>query len=256
MGAKTTYDHPLSERIRGFLRLEQLFGLVSHTISNPSIWDSRTCLSGLIGIVEILSYSDMKEELVKELGRQLTAMLKLQENPKVDMSRLDKTLSQLKDVLAALRDDTYKPGQSLRKDGLVAAVKQRLSIPGGTCHVDLPAYSHWLSRRAEQRQRQLQHWFHDLQLLHQGVSLVLELIRHSVSPMEAYARGGFFQKDMSPSVACQMVRILLPADSELFPEISGDRHRFTVRFMKQDSTGTRPTQTDKDVNFEIQCCMI
>ena len=55
---------------------------------------------------------------------------------------------------------------------------------------------------------------------------------------------------------CQLVRVMLPRDSDLFPEISGGKHRFTVRFLHQPDFTARPQQTAADVEFAMQCCGI
>jgi cell division protein ZapD len=53
-----------------------------------------------------------------------------------------------------------------------------------------------------------------------------------------------------------MLRIALPADSHFFPEISGGKHRFTVRFLQLTGYSNRPKQTKEDIEFEIACCIM
>ena len=63
-----------------------------------------------------------------------------------------------------------------------------------------------------------------------------------------------FQHSMDRSDAVQLVRIGLPDGSELFPEVSGGQHRFTIRFLSWAGTETRPVQVDRDVEFLLACC--
>ncbi|MEZ5447119.1 MAG: cell division protein ZapD [Gammaproteobacteria bacterium] len=248
------YEQPLSERIRAFLRLEHLFGQVLHHIAGETEWNSRGALSGLIEINDLLARFDLKAELIKELERHSQVLSGLKQNPKVDPARLRDTLSTVNELLGRLRSNQCQPAQCLRKDELVYAVKQRLPIPGGTCNFDLPAYHHWLSRPAAVRIQQLKNWISDLEIIRVGVERALGMVRNSAHPQFVVAGAGFYQQPVEPNVLCQLVRVGIAADLDVFPEISGGKHRFTIRFLEQRDTGQRPTQTAKDIEFELQCC--
>ncbi|MFT5351355.1 MAG: cell division protein ZapD, partial [Gammaproteobacteria bacterium] len=55
MISNITYEQPLNERVRTFLRLEHLFDTEDHFLSNSSEWDSRVSLSLLLDIIDMLS---------------------------------------------------------------------------------------------------------------------------------------------------------------------------------------------------------
>src|SRR5690606_14479866 len=135
-------------------------------------------------------------------------------------------LAELNRQLVELRDAGCQPGQYLRSDELVQSVRQRNAIPGGTCNFDLPGFHHWLHRSPEDRRAQLEQWQADLQPIRGGLKLALHLIRNSSTPTRESAERGFFQKPMDSGAACQLVRVLLPAGSKYYPEISAGRHRF------------------------------
>jgi cell division protein ZapD len=155
-----------------------------------------------------------------------------------------------------LKDQAYQAGQTLRQDELVSTIRQRIAIPGGTCNFDVPAYHYWLNQPAEQRIHHLNHWMEDLRLIHEGVIQVLKALRESTPAMKAVALGGSYQQSLEPGSSYQLLRILLPLESSLFPEISAGKHRFTLRFLEQPMTVTRPLQTERDVEFELQCCAL
>jgi cell division protein ZapD len=50
------------------------------------------------------------------------------------------------------------------------------------------------------------------------------------------------------------VRVTLPPDSELFPEISGSQHRCTIRFLNWLDATSRPVHIEVDVPFLLTCC--
>ena len=52
-----------------------------------------------------------------------------------------------------------------------------------------------------------------------------------------------------------MIRIVIPRNLKYFPEVSGGKHRVTVRFMEQSETSNRPEQTGNDVEFELHFCV-
>jgi cell division protein ZapD len=86
--------------------------------------------------------------------------------------------------------------------------------------------------------------------------LVPAAIRESTDPVRAVASGGFYQQSLELNTPYQLIRIVVPADQGLFPEISAGKHRFTLRFLEQPATGGRAVQTDRDVEFELQCCTL
>ena len=91
--------------------------------------------------------------------------------------------------------------------------------------------------------------------MHQAVDLSASLIRNSANPVREKAPGGLFQRTLDNQIPAQMLRITLPPDSELFAEVSGSKHRFTVRFMIMDET-LRPRACGEDVDFLLTTCVI
>jgi cell division protein ZapD len=51
-----------------------------------------------------------------------------------------------------------------------------------------------------------------------------------------------------------LVRVTRPADTDLFPEISGSQHRCTIRFLNWQDATSRPIHVDRDVPFLLTCC--
>jgi cell division protein ZapD len=209
----------------------------------------------IIDITDLLARTDLKAELIKELDRQSVVLGALQANPSVDHTRLESTISSLQNLLSRLRTSGCQPGQTVRKDELIASIRQRLTIPGGTCSFDLPGYHYWLSKPPLQRNAQLQQWLADLRIMQEGVAVILGVVRESAAPTQVIASSGFFQQPLDTHLSYHMIRVLLPTDAPFYPEISAGRHRFTIRFLEQKSTQMRPTQTKADVDFELERCV-
>nr|NIQ14707.1 cell division protein ZapD [Candidatus Dadabacteria bacterium] len=149
-----------------------------------------------------------------------------------------------------------QPGQIIRNDELITSIKQRSTIPGGSCNFDLPAYHFWLNKDPSKRVDDLKYWRDDLLIIHNSLQLTLHMLRNSSTPVIERASSGFCQKPIDSNVSCQLIRVVLPYDSKYFPEISGGKHRFTIRFMEQDSTNDRPIQTQDTVEFELHTCIL
>jgi cell division protein ZapD len=251
-----SYEQPLSERVRTLLRLEYLFKRVYWAQNGSLVWDSRTTIETLIDIIAVLSRADIKKELIKELGRHALTLDSLAQNPKVDPSRLIRVADSVNDVLLRLKELNTSFGQILKHHELFNAVRQRSSIPAGSCDFDLPAYHYWLQKPAEQRIEDLQLWVGSFSLLSESVDLCLALVRDSGVSSNETAAGGFFQRNLESTSPCQMIRVFLASNSPFFPEISAGRHRFSVRFMEQLQSNQRASQSQEDISFKLVSCII
>lgn len=249
------YEQPLNERMRTFLRLDDLFSQTRHTLVGKTVWDSRATLASLLEILSIFERGDLKAEVIKELERHNTNLSRLQDSPNVDGNRLNQVLNQIQNHIQLLYQQTSRIGQRLRDVDLLVTVRQRLVIPGGTCNFDLPIYHYWLQQASEKRIGDLYDWFGEFELIEQSISLILELTRHSGAPTSEFAQTGFFQRPLEPQTPYQLVRVTVATDYPVFPEVSAGRHRISIRFLNIIE-GQRPTQTTENIPFTLSCCVI
>ncbi len=256
MGKKIIYEQPLNERVRSFLRLEHLFSIADHHRTLDSQWDSRIAISYLLKILDLISRSDIRSELIKELEKYTITLDALKNNPNVDHQRLNDLLGSINAHLVTLRSSEFQLGQRLKNDELTISIKQRISILGGTCNFDLPAFHHWLNKRTQLRHDDLNKWKKDFSVVQESLTIVLFRLRDSATPIIENAESGFYQQPIESKLPCQLIRVFLPEDCNYFPEISGGKHRFTVRFMEQPSISYRPVQTGNTVKFELHCCIL
>lgn len=248
------YEQPLSERIRTFLRLEFLFNEAHYRTTGETPWDSRAAVARLLEILTLLSRGDLRQEAIKELERHSAQLVRLRNSPDVEAGRLQVLLDELQANVRALHGNGAAV-QSLRENEFLNAIRQRSAIPGGTCEFDLPAYHYWLSRPAAERTADIRRMLVSLDPLRDGLSTILRLIRDSSAPVDEVARGGTFQETLDRNTPCHMVRVILPADTTHFPEISGSKHRFTIRFLELPELGRRPAPTRADVPFRLISCI-
>ena len=252
--APVVYEQPLNERMRTFLRLEFLYTQASYHSENPSPWSTRAAVSSLLEILAITARGDSRSDVLKELERQANILKEYQSKTGVDPARLKSLMSNL----VKLRDDLSSIGGNfmapLRDSEFLSAVKHRSAIPGGTCDFDLPDYSYWLNRPAEARAAEFNSWLALIRPLCDSIAELLWLTRQNAKRKSEVAVGGIYQLQFDRENPCQLVRVTLPADTELFPEISGSQHRCTIRFLNWLDATARPAHIEVDVPFLLTCC--
>jgi cell division protein ZapD len=250
---QTVFEHPLNERIRTFLRLEHLFEKVDYFMPQYDPWATRVAVDALLDLAAITARADMKGEIVKELERNTATLSRLASQPGVDPSAFERVMGELERAGAGLQSSGSPIGQTAREDELLRAVAQRNAIPGGSCSFDMPQYHHWLIQSPDRRQSRLGHWLSDLRPAAVAIRLVLSLARTSANPRSAVAEGGFFQEALDPQAPAQLVRVGIDTGRTLYPEVSGHKNRFSIRFMSIEPRG-RPSPVTDDVAFRLTCC--
>ena len=119
----------------------------------------------MIEIGDLLSRTDIKGELIKELERVHAKLNSLRSNPAVDKQALEDAIADVSPLVSTLKQSSCQPGASLRNDELITQFKQRVTIPGGTCSFDLPAFHFWLQQDNTIRSDGLRRWSADLEIV-------------------------------------------------------------------------------------------
>ena len=249
------YEQPINERMRSFLRLEHLFKQSAYTLRGYSIWDSRSTLTAITSVLDLLSRNDLKTELLKELERQEKTLSALSNLEGVDKEQLKNILKQIQIAQQNILHVSGQLGQNIRDHELLNSLRQRSSILGGTCDIDIPYLYDWLQQPPAKRIEQLEDWIEQLEIISPPISLILDITRESSSSINSSAEKGFYQKNIDSNSPVQLIRVGLPQDSEYYPEISAGKQRFSVRFMLQQNS-ERAVQADDDVDFQLICCAL
>ena len=246
----TVYEFPLNERIRTWLRLEDLFGKTLYFVRGVDSRAHHAALLALFELTDVTGRPELKSELIQELDRQKTSLEDLRSNPAVDAARLDQVLGRITTALADLHAMSGKIGQHIRDNEWLAGIKGRAGIPGGTCSFDLPAYHFWLSQPAENRGNDLMEWLGPLLPLKNAVDLVLRLLRDSGHKSHHTASQGLFQL-MLGGRGAHLLRLAL--DSGCTPEVSANKYAVNIRFLVPDRM-QKPRPCDRDVDFDLIFC--
>jgi cell division protein ZapD len=249
------FEQPLNEHVRTFLRLDCLFEQLRHYLLDESIPGRRMAMATLLDVLTLLSRSDLRTDFIKELNHQHQNLSRLQNRPGIDHGRLGQILQQLQQLNHALQNvPAQAAGTLLKQNEFLTSIINRSSIPGGTCGFDVPAYHRWLGLPAEAQRRDLEYWCQDMRPFQDTAALMVKLMRESARPMPKLAEHGMYIHSMEGP--CQLIRVLLPAGTMLYPEISAGKHRCTIRFMEHDNVNQRPSQTREDVSFDLVLCAL
>lgn len=250
-----TYEFPLNERIRVFIRLEQLFQEFSHFSSGSTIADKRAAIAVLLDVMSIFRRNDLKSEILKELDRHAKVLNKFVDSDNIDPKQLEAIVNNITETSKKLYATSGKIGAAIMESDLFQSIAQRSSIPGGTCSFDLPEFHYWLEQEESIRLKDLEHWSSPFNEIRNAINLILDFIRTSNAPSEEIAEAGFFQIALDKNLPYQLIKVSMDKSLPCFAEISGGKHRCTIRFMNPSVDGQRPTQSPDDIPFFLTRCM-
>ncbi|NNM60025.1 MAG: cell division protein ZapD [Legionellales bacterium] len=249
------YEQPLNEITRILLKIEYLLQMCEHHLKHSESWDSHTLLIAICDILNLLDRPDLRSKLTKEIQRYLTTLRRLQHSPDINKSKLEQLLTRLDACWQNLLSGNGRLAQGLRDDDFLNGIRQHLKNPAGTCSFDIPIYHLWCEQPTTFRMNMVETWYRRLDNIKELIYLVLDLIRDSGHFKKSTAKSGVFQMTMDPFLPCQLIRVSLPSDKLIFPEISAGRHRLCIYFMVADFA-SRPTQSSETWEFNLALCVI
>lgn len=251
--ALVLYEYPFNEGIRTMLRLEHLFDRLAKLVSRDQPLDHHYALATIFEVMDVAARADLKSDLLKELERYRTLFGGYRGNPAISEAALDEVLGRVNAAYDGLNALPGKAGHALTANEWLMSIRSRISIPGGTCEFDLPAYYAWQQHPPAQRRADLLRWMETLNPLAAALHTLLGLLRDSGVPQRVVAHGGQFQQSLPQSKAYQLLRLRLDPADDLVPEISGHRLMVSVRLMKIDADG-RLKPVTADHAFDLTLC--
>lgn len=247
-----TYEHPLNERLRTLLRLEFLIQTAGTAMQRRDSVDSRTAVEAFIHTLQLLDRGEVRSEVIKELDRLSSNMAR-----NGSEQQFDNDIEECRRLLRRVGEPDAALGEIIREDELLALISQRFGVGAGTCNFDLPSYHRWLCRPYEERLADMQRWYGSFADLRAAVLFALRVQREFEPLSGEIAEKGVWQRRTPyDESAIQMLRLQTPSDDTIIPEISGNRHLITIRFLRQPDTMTRPQAVQEDINFRLALCAL
>lgn len=248
------YELPLNEKTRMLLRLEDLFNKIDFFAVKESAFDHHAALTLLFEILDVTSRSDLKSDLLQELDKQRTILESLRQNPQVSETVLEDLLLDIRSAFRGLLDIPGRIGSHLRDNEWLMNIKQRMSIPGGACEFDLPAYHYWLQMNYEARQTDLGKWIEPFMPIRSGIDIVLNILRNSGKKFDYTAIQGLFQQAGSEHQA-HLLRLHIDENLPCVPEISANKYALNIRFIPLEATH-KTSVYEEDFSFELTFCRL
>lgn len=249
-----TFEQPLNERIRTFLRLQQLFNRISYHSSRGSEWDMHTSIMLLLDLYDLTKRLDLKSEVMKELERQRTLLNQFAGSNQIDKEQLNLVSNQQHEFIVNLHEQKGQITQHINNNEFLNSVRQRCAGSGSACSYDLPVYYHWLNRSHGECRADIQDWMQPFDVVLRAIDLTLETVRQSAGFEFVSASDGFYQDALSTVRPPQLIRVR--TQGNVFPEITGGKHHVTIRFFEYTSVNDRTTQALGDVSFQLAICAI
>jgi cell division protein ZapD len=248
------YEYPFNESIRTMLRLEHLFDRLGQLMARDTPVDHHYALATIFEIMDVGSRADLKSDLLKDLERHKVQLNGYRGNPSISEEALDAVVARIDTAFGNLNELPGKAGAGLTANEWLMSIRSRISIPGGTCEFDLPAYYAWQQLAPQRRRADLLKWVESLMPLAAALQVLLGLLRDSGVPHKVATTGGQYQQSLPAGRVYHLMRVRLEAGDELVPEISGHRLMVLVRLMRQDAEGRlRPAAAD--TSFELTLCV-
>jgi len=252
--ALIVYEYPLNESMRTMLRLEHLFDRLGQLIEREAPVDHHHALATIFEIMDVGSRADLKSDLLKELEKHRQQLLGYRGNPAIAEAALEGMLARIDGAFARLNNQlSGKAGAALTANEWLMSIRSRISIPGGTCEFDLPAYYAWQQLDAKRRRTDLLQWVGTLMPIAEALQVLLGLLRESGTPQRVVAIAGQYSQSLPAGRVYQLMRVRIDKALQLVPEISGHRLMMLVRLMRQEADG-RLRPSDGDTPFELTLC--
>lgn len=243
------YEHPLNERIRNYLKLEQLFEQVNGCADSDISTSHQVFFNALFAIIDTLERSDIRGDLIKDLEKLQQNLVVWSQAPDIDTSVLEENLQEAVGLISQLKVNNQVWCQ-LKEDKLLASLKQRFAIQGGNSSFDLPQLQFWLHQPTSVIAADIKQWLLLLDNIKNSLALVLKFIRQRAEFETIETESGFYQDN---GEGLLLLRIKVEQNVQYYPTISGNKFRYSIRFMLPcEESGRR--YSNQATKFQLARC--
>ncbi len=245
------YEFPLNEKVRTYLRLEQLFMQLRQSADATQDWQFMGFFEALFTLLDLLERLDIRNDIIKDIEVHEKNLVYWSQHPKIDTEALQSALQ----TILRLRDQlkhSKKIGVSLKDDKFLASIRQRFSIPGGTCSFDLPNLHYWIKQPLELVRKDIATWLQELTLINEAIEVTLSFLRERGRFSAMSADNGFFQGIADDKN--ELIRVKSATDQGYYPMLSGNKYRYAIRFMLFTPNESGSSAVSDTIEFELASC--
>jgi len=239
------YEFPLNEKIRRFLRIEEIFSKIDYQQKNRQSFSEYGLFILLFDLMATASRSDLKVELLQTLD---AAQIKLKNKRK--SAKNNELVKKLFSAKKNLEKSTIQPGYYFGNDRLIQEIKARNDSPFGIVSTDFPEFRYWLEIESKDiRKKYFYEKFKPFNSVKDALKILLTLIRGEANFEKVETGQGFYQMKLNPSKKNELIIIQLPSSSKFFPHISSNKYAINMQFNDQKNI-----KIDKAIKFRLAIC--
>ena len=247
------YEFPLNERLRYFLRYEDIIQSVNHYLA---LKDDIAVLKDLQRLINFIGNHDLRSELLQQLDRQKNILHAYAKSENIDQEKLSGYIKQNESALAHLHEFRISQTEYYNHAFLTNALRQ-LALQSGMCGFDFPQLQIWKQTPWEVRQNMLVQWVAPFLEFADDMSTCLDLTRKSGDFTMCRAKKGYFS-DNPPETSddLQMIRLRLTPNPLCYPVVSAGAQLINIHFMSQANFAIPADKISENIQFELAYCVI
>ena len=226
-----TYEFPLNERVRKFLRIEEIFRRIEMQLSKTK-FDDYACFISYFCTMATASRTDLKVELIQEVEKQRSLISK-----KIKTKKNIFVQNQLRKVKSGLEKSKIKTGFDFGGDKFLHELRTRAISPSGIVITDFPELQYWLETTPEKDRKK--YFINKMKIYRPikiAVEVLLDILRNNVETDSMTSKIESVQYKLNPLLQNDFVTISLPESSKYFPNISTNKYAVNIHFAKTIST--------------------
>ncbi len=249
--SSAVFEFPLKEKVRNYLRVEQLLGQLKITAKAEHTHLQLVFFEQLFALLDLIERLDLSSDLSKDLDAHEKNLVYWSKHPKIDSTALEHALKTVLTLKQKLKTDR-RFTSALKDDKLLSAIRQRFAIPGGACSFDLPNLHFWLQQPLDQRQSEIAQWLDTLSLLDDAIAVSLSFIRERGQFVAVVAENGFYQGAAEDKN--ELIRVKCHVDQGYYPTLSGNKFRYALRFMHFAPEEGQSPAIESAIKFQLAAC--
>ena len=249
--SEAVFEFPLKEKVRNYLRVEQLLGQLKSSASSESPQLQTVFFEQLFELLDLIERLDLRSDMSKDLDAHEKNLVYWSQHPKIDSAALEQALKTIVTLKQKLKTER-RFGSALKEDKFLNAIRQRFAIPGGACSFDLPNLYLGLQQPLAERQAEINGWLHTLSLLDDTLAVSLSFIRERGQFQTVVAQGGFYQGVAEDKN--ELIRIRCKVDEGYYPTLSGNKYRYALRFLLFSPNEGQTASVETDISFRLAAC--
>lgn len=245
------YEFPLCEKVRNYLRLEQLFKQLRDAQKAESEHQYLIFLSILFSLLDLVNRLDFRADFLRDLDSHEKSLLIWENHPNVDKKAFEVTLKSIRALILTVKQNSNLI-KTLKEDKLLSTIKSRFEVTAGATKFDLPALYCWLQETQDIKQEKIRDWLHQLDIINQCLTTSLSFLREKARFHIINCEKGYHQGSSDKKI--ELVRIQFEAKQNIYPMVSGSRSRFGIKFMRLDTNHFVSEALTSTISFKLACC--